>query len=1136
MHPFLQRQLRKTGCDPDAPPDAQAWRSLLTRLDDFYRQVDKNRALHTRSLEVCSEEMRQLVRAAQRERERVVNIVGALEDGVAVLDGAGRLVFLNAAARRALGIDADDVEGEPLIAALRDAALHGAEQLRESLARCAEDQRAQAVEGTLSKRSGTEERLYAWKLRRLSEAFDAGAWLLTLRDITEQRLADADRNVRASLFACLAAGASMQETLCELLRVVESHIPGMRGRVIAVDHDRGVMEHLASISLPREYLEALPRAPLGKDVTSCGAAICEKRLCVTEDVERDPRWGEFAAIALQHGVRSAWSQPILGARGEALGVVCLTSPTRRTPNAQEALILEHSAQVAAMAIERHHRDELVKENEARFRNLFELSADALFIHDMDGVIVDVNKQACESLGYSRDELLRMRVWDFEVEAPPETCRLLLESLRRGQTPLLEGRHRARDGSEFPVEVRVSLLEDADGPLMLASARNVAKRKEAERALRLTQKSVDLASDAVFWCRPDGSFAYVNQAACRRYGYSREELLKLRVWDVSETMTRERYANWWKTFASRGEDRLGAEHRTKDGHVFPVEVSANLVRFDNEEYSATIVRDMTAHQQAMEAIKQSEQRFRRIFEASHDAIVMVDVETMTVVDVNPAAVALLGYDEEELRGMPVSRIHPDETTEVERFVQAVLRDGKAHTSELSCLRKDGDRVFADISGSLLHSEEGAPLLLAIVRDATEARKAMAALRRAKQQAEAASRSKSEFLANMSHEIRTPLTAIMGYADLLVDPALDAAELASHVKTIKRNGQHLLSLINDILDLSRIESGRMVIERVRCSPAQVVAEVMSLLQVRAVEKGLALCAEMQPPLPETIETDPTRLRQILLNLVGNAVKFTETGGVRVVVRLVEGAETDEPALAFDVVDTGPGMDKAMLERIWKPFEQGDSTTTRKHGGTGLGLAISRRLAEALGGTITVQSQPGQGSVFTLTIATGPLRGVRMLYEDAFTTFAASRSDRSDAADKASGGVSLQGRILLVEDSPDNQRLISFLLKQAGAEVDIACNGREAVEMALRSEQQARPYGLILMDMQMPELDGYAATAQLRSKGWRRPVVALTAHAMAGDQERCLAAGCDDYATKPIARLELLELCARHLQCERTPSEAA
>ncbi|RMD63959.1 MAG: PAS domain S-box protein, partial [Planctomycetota bacterium] len=643
-------------------------------------------------------------------------------------------------------------------------------------------------------------------------------------------------------------------------------------------------------------------------------------------------------------------------------------------------------------------------------------------------------------------------------------------------------------------------------------------------------------DAVFWCRPDGSFAYVNEAACRRYGYSREELLSLRVWDVSETMTRERYANWWKTFASRGEDRLSAEHRTKDGLVFPVEVSANLVRFDNEEYSATIVRDMTAHRQALEALKQSEQRFRRIFESSHDAIVMLDVEASTIVDVNPAAVALLGYSEEELRGMPVSRIHPDEMAEVERFVQDVLREGKAQTSELSCLRKDGKRVFADVSGSLLHSEEGSPLLLAIVRDATEARQAMAALRKAKQQAEAASRSKSEFLANMSHEIRTPLTAIMGYADLLNEPSLDHAERDAHIKTIKRNGQHLLSVINDILDLSRIESGRMSIERIRCSPAQIVAEVMSLLQVRAVEKGLALCAEMQPPLPETIETDPTRLRQILLNLVGNAVKFTEEGGVRVVARLVEGDASAEPALAFDVIDTGPGMDKAMLERIWKPFEQGDSTTTRKHGGTGLGLAISRRLAEALGGSIAVQSAPGEGSVFTLTIATGPLRGVRMLYEDAFTTFAESRSAAREQAANALRSVALQGRILLAEDSPDNQRLISFLLRQAGAEVDIACNGREAVEMALRSQEEDRPYGVVLMDMQMPELDGYAAVAQLRSKGWRGPVVALTAHAMAGDRERCLAAGCDDYAAKPIAKHELLELCARHLDAQAESSKAA
>jgi signal transduction histidine kinase/DNA-binding NarL/FixJ family response regulator/HPt (histidine-containing phosphotransfer) domain-containing protein len=406
---------------------------------------------------------------------------------------------------------------------------------------------------------------------------------------------------------------------------------------------------------------------------------------------------------------------------------------------------------------------------------------------------------------------------------------------------------------------------------------------------------------------------------------------------------------------------------------------------------------------------------------------------------------------------------------------------------------------------------------------------AALTAARAEADRANQQKSDFLANMSHEIRTPMTAIVGFANLLLEVEQSPSEKLNCIQTIRRNCDHLLSIINDVLDVSKIEAGKMVLERIACSPAQIVDHVASLMRVKAEEKDLSLDVEYVGKIPKTIRTDPTRLRQILMNLTGNAIKFTETGGVRLVTRMVEEPDASEPMIGFEIIDTGVGMTPGQLAKLFQPFTQADNSTTRRFGGTGLGLTISGHLAVALGGRITVTSKPGQGSCFLAWIRTGSLARVETF--DPATEAGLPDDSREQEAKRSESAVEVRvtGSVLLAEDGLDNQRLIAYHLKRAGAAVEVVDNGLAALEAVMNAAAAEQPFDLVFMDMQMPELDGYAATRRLRRAGYRGPIVALTAHAMAGDRQKCLDAGCDDYATKPIRRDALIELLARYLREE-------
>ena len=578
----------------------------------------------------------------------------------------------------------------------------------------------------------------------------------------------------------------------------------------------------------------------------------------------------------------------------------------------------------------------------------------------------------------------------------------------------------------------------------------------------------------------------------------------------------RTATAWRN-AIESESPLTVEHRVRQGDNGWrwMEVRAvPLTEFDGT------VRGWVGMNVDISEHKESELRLlhqAEIVESSRDAIIGKTLDG-TITSWNPAAEFLYGYTAEEMIGQSSSRLIPDDRPNELAEILEKLTSGEAiHHHETMRRCKDGSMRDVSLTISPIRDPFGTIIgASAIARDVTEQKILEWSLEEARRAAEVANEAKSVFLANMSHEIRTPMTAILGYADVLI-AQLDDSDAQACVRTIKENGAYLCDIINDILDLSKIESGKMTVRSESTSLIKLLADVRSLMNVRATEKSLTLSVAFDGEVPDPVVTDSKLVRQVLVNLIANAIKFTERGGVQVWCKCIK----RDQLIEISVKDTGIGIAEEDMKNLFLPFEQLDDSFTRTAGGSGLGLAISKKLVEMLGGELTVESERGKGSTFRFTFATGSLTQSEWTEPEA-----ADLQRLSDGIEQAPLPT-LDGRILAADDRREIRFLVQAFLESAGAELELVNNGEEALEAYQRSVAEGRPFDAILLDMQMPVVDGLDAARTLRAEGFRVPLIALTANAMSGDRDKCLDAGCDDVVTKPIDRQELVETIARRLE---------
>ncbi len=874
-----------------------------------------------------------------------------------------------------------------------------------------------------------------------------------------------------------------------------------------------------------------------------GRAVRSGKVQVCHDIAADAEFSPWKGAVLAAGYNANITLPLID-RGKVFGALNIYSCGATAFDDEEIKLLDELASdIAYGIVSQRARVALdaaelaLLEGEENFRQLFEGSRDALIVaRPPSWHFTEVNQAALQLFGAtSKTDLTALGPLDVSAQRQPDGRISKEKGLELGATVLREGsclfewEMRRLNGETFTASVLGTRMGKKGETFLQASVRDISKDKQVELELRESEKKYrqlfESSRDALMVLKPPSwRFTDANQAALQLFGATvKGEFTALGPWAISPELqpdgcpSEKKAQEMIETALREGSHLFEWEHQRLNGEIFAAEVLLARMEEEGLVYLQATVRDITQRKREQQALADSEALLSTIFDSVQDGIIVAEIQSRQFRMCNATMCSMLGYNHDELLNLGVEGIHPEDDMAyvIDQFER--LASGEIGIApNLPMKRKDGTVFNADVSTGPMKTG-GVACLVGVFRDITERDQAEQALRKKNIQleqamlaAEAANAAKSAFIANMSHEIRTPLNAIVGLTHLLRRDNPDAAQ-TQKLDKIANASSHLLAIVDDILDFSSIDAGKLNLNIATFAIDRMLDKVVFMISPRVRDKHLQLAVKREN-VPPLLVGDATRLSQALLNYLSNAVKFSEHGTITIRISMSEETETDL-LLRFEVTDSGIGIAQEKIADLFAAFEQVDASSTRRYGGTGLGLVITQRLARLMGGDAGAESVPGQGSTFWFSARVGKRNlGPEEQVEETSVLV------EPDLQAMPSGA-----HILLAEDNKINQEVVLALLTDTGLEVDIANDGLEALEQA-----RAESYDLILMDMQMPDMDGLEATRAIRALPGcaTLPIVALTANTFDQDRERCLAVGMNDFLAKPVDPEQLFGTLMRWL----------